>query len=332
MQSVNDYNNLNSVTTNGFKSLVESCNDNEDEIQHNTATEDVEIFNTSTSSVDSTESDRSLKNQSTSHNVHSEEDYEKLDIQKALSHMTINDLNQFLNVYQMITSPDPNVDKTIIKASMDQLLSGELLDGEHFNNVFVSYEETSEFDEKRIIDDSSVEQTFFDVYDHIESWRKRIEPIINIIDDVSQEYKMIIQQASNGDNMSNVSDKTPSISLKQSYKSDNVTNSSSRYLSNIDKYIETSKIQGFLSDILNKPQEDIDIKKSDISLNSNKCDSPKPDDIEDSTNKVISSITDEEIHHQSLLIPSTAYKEIEDNTNNDELEVKTYFIELNNLI
>lgn len=322
IQSVNDYN-FNNVTANDMKSLG-SITD-EDEKQRNAAKE-VMILNTTltTSSADYTESDRSLKKQSTSH-VCSVEDYEKLDIQKALSHMTINDLNQFLNVYKIITSQDPNVDKTIIKASMEQLLSGELLDGEHFNNLYISYEEESELNKKKVIDNSSVDHTFFDVYDHIESWRKRIEPMINIIDDVSQECKTIIQQASNGDNTSNVSEKPPSVSLKQSFKIDNITTSSSRYLSNIDKYIETNKIQGFLSEILYRPQGDISIKKSDISLNSNKYDLLRSYDNED-THKVISSITDEEIQ-QSLLIPSSEYKETEDKTNDDELEVKTYFID-----
>lgn len=202
-----------------FKSLG-SITD-EDELKHKIAKDSILNTKLMTNSVDYiSETDHSSKNQLTSYEC-SIGDYDKLDIQNALSHMSVNDLNQFLNVYKIITSEDPKVDKTIIKGSMEQLLSGELLNDVHFNSEYISNDEKSISANEEVTDDFSDEHTVFDVYDHIESWKKRIQPIIDTINDVSQEYETIIQQTSTK-NMLKLKEETPSVLSEETFKNDNI--------------------------------------------------------------------------------------------------------------
>lgn len=110
------------------------------------------------------------------------------DVRIALSRMTASDLEQFLNVYDFLTNPDPKIDQVIDRISVEQLLSGELLDGERFKSDRVL---TSVVDGSGPRSDPVDEYyvTFFDVYDHIERWKKRLRPMMSKIEDLAQACK-----------------------------------------------------------------------------------------------------------------------------------------------
>ena len=146
--------------------------------------------------------------------------------------MTDNDLEKFFNLYKIIKSLDPNANAIIKKASMDELLSGKLIDKEHLKELCVAKVEESEPSNKEVIDVSSNDYTFFDVYDHIESWKKRINPMMNKIEDLVEELKTISQRTSSADILK-VSNEMKVQRIKNS--NDDVVSNSNRYLSNIDK-------------------------------------------------------------------------------------------------
>lgn len=296
--------------------------------KHEFFTEDVLNTEISTNAISFTESDSSKKSISVSNDVRRPEYYDESNVQNALSRMTVNDLDQFLNVYKMITSSDPNVDETINKASMDQLLSGELLGEEYnVNKLHVDNIEANVVDDEDVMDYSIKDYTFFDVYDHIESWKKRIQPTMNIIEDLAHEYKTIIQQTTTADNLEKpISD----VQLEHTIKSDDLMTDSSRYLSNIDKYIETRENRQMISNNNFHQAQSGDTYNN--ANNSPLLHSTKFNDIqipnENICPKKIFTPQKYATNRRTLLIPSDTYKETEnENNNQDGLEVKTYFIE-----
>jgi len=222
-------------------------------------------------------------------------------IQKSLNNMTINDLDQFLNVYRLITSSDPNADKLINqvctnKVCMNRLLSGEFSNDEDFNELLIEkVEDESEPVDEILMNDSTNDRTFFDVYDHIEDWKKRIQPAMNKIDDLVQECKIIVQQTSIENKLNDVEEPNSNVPFEQIIKNNDIT------LSNIDKYIESG--ESVHPDLYNLQL-----------TNKNEDTKEKPFQIKVENRK-------------TLLIPSNSYLESGYTTNIDDLEVKTYFIE-----
>lgn len=110
------------------------------------------------------------------------------DVRIALSRMTASDLEQFLNVYDFLTNPDPKIDQVIDRISVEQLLSGELVDGERFESdrVFTDVVD-GDGPKSGPVDEYYV--TFFDVFDHIERWKKRLRPMMNKIEDLANACK-----------------------------------------------------------------------------------------------------------------------------------------------
>lgn len=155
---------------------------------------------------------------------------QSLDIENCLGLMTDNDLDKFFNLYKIITSLDPNANALIKKASMGELLSGKLIDKEHLKELCVAKVEESEPSNKEDIDVPSNDYTFFDVYDHIESWKKRMHPMMNKIEDLVEEFKTISQRTSSADILK-VSTMIKEQTIKNS--NDDVVSNSNRYLSNI---------------------------------------------------------------------------------------------------
>lgn len=167
----------------------------DDDTKHSVAckddTENMEIL---TNVIDYTESGCcKLIEPPTSADTHCQLDVDRdddnLNVKKALSCMTIHDLNQFLNVYKIIKNPDPDIDKTINnlnKVSMDKLLSGQLLNGEHFDNQYATEAEELVVGEevKDNKDNMFNDYTVYDVYDHIEGWKTRMQPMMSQIEDI----------------------------------------------------------------------------------------------------------------------------------------------------
>lgn len=152
-----------------------------------------------TNVVDYTESNSSKLKEppAASANVHclldDDRDDDNSNVKKALSCMTIHDLNQFLNVYKIIKNPDPDVDKTINnlnKVSMDKLLSGQLLNGEHFDNQYATEAEESVNGEEVKDNNAFNDYTVYDVYDHIEGWKTRMQPMMSQIEDIIGSFKV----------------------------------------------------------------------------------------------------------------------------------------------
>jgi len=246
-------------------------------------------------------------------------------IDDALNRMTVNDLERFFNLYKIITSSDPNVDSTIKKASMEQLLSGELLDKKHFNKLCMEKlkESANKPSNDEVAECSSNDYSFFDVYDHIESWKKRIHPSMNKIEDLLQEFKTISHQTSAANIL-----KVPNVLSGQTTKNsdDDVITNSHRYLSNIDKYFEIGASNTLLSDVFHRsPAGDDD----NITVNNELHSEPDKNDIMQSRNGATKDnnmlpLINEKTQ-QTLLVPSNTYLETENVTNEDEFEVKTYF-------
>jgi len=162
--------------------------------------------------------------------------------------------------------------------------------------------------------------SFFDVYDHIESWKKRIHPSINKIKDQLQECKTISHQTSGANIL-----KASNISSEQIIKnSDDVITNSRRYLLNIDKYLEIGANNNLLSDVFHQsPAGDEDITtNNELYLESDKYNimQHRNEDTKDNMLPLIDEKTQE-----TLLVPSNAYLETKNPTNEDELDVKTYF-------
>jgi len=250
----------------------------------------------------------------------SEEDVQDSNIDNALSRMTVNDLDRFFNLYKIITSSDPNADSTIKKASMEQLLSGELLDKEHFNKLCM--EKLKESDNNPSNDEevevSPNDYSFFDVYDHIESWKKRIHPSLNKIGDLVQELKTMSQQTSTA-NILKVSNVLSEQTIKNS--DDDVITNSHRYLSNIDKYLEIGASNDLLADVFHQsPAGDNDINELRSESDKYNIMRDKDGDTKDNMLPLI-----EEKTQLTLLVPSNTYLETENQINEDEFEVKTYF-------
>lgn len=276
--------------------------------------------------IDLTDSDLLSKKISISGDVRYSEDFDEANVQKALSRMTINDLDQFLNVYKIITSSDPNADDTINQASMDQLLSGELLDGEYnvVDLLHIDEIETNVNDEKAT-DDPVNDYTFFDVYDHIESWKKRLQPAMNIIDDLAHKYKTIVRQTVT--TADDLKEPISNVSVEETIKNDNVMTDSLDYLSNIDKYIETHENREFiLNNKLHHMQNSDDYNiENDTFLHSIKYSDMQI--LNENISAEVLTAQTEVSNRRTLLIPSDTYLEIENKINNDELEVKTYFLD-----
>lgn len=321
MVTVNDI--QNKVTTDELKSFG-SLTD-EDEVRRKMTDSDILNDEKLTNLVDYTELVYSSKNLSNSDAQFSKVS-ENPSIREALSHMTVSELDQFLNVYKIITSPDPNIDKTLTKASMQQLLSGELLDIKDFDQQLVAKSEKLEDKEVNKEDNNfGKEHTFFDAYDHIEGWKKRMQPMFNIIEDLAQECKMMSQKTLYEDNLDVRRESTSNISLVQTIRNNDITKNSSRYLSNIDKYIETTNSHKLISKISHQ------LQTSNISISDNKASllidekNTKMLDEDGDSKKVLTSPKSEDIQ-RILLVPSKAYLEAGYKTNvQDELQVKTYF-------
>lgn len=250
-------------------------------------------------------------------------------IRDALSRMTCDDLEQFLNVYKLITSRDPNVDETLNKASMEQLLSGELLDGKRFKEHSAAEVEPESTD-KESMDYSSAadDYTVFGVYDHIEGWKKRMQPMMSEIENIAQECKTImIEDASAAVDGSKNKGRVSESSLERlPIENNDVTTSYSCYLSNIDKYIEINENHKFLSEV-NQSQTtgDHGVRNGKAILHSDERNMQNTEDIVDLNEMRIPQIYKE--NRRTLLIPSNAYIKSGYKTNKDKLEVKTYLIE-----
>lgn len=247
-------------------------------------------------------------------------------IQEALSHMTVSELDQFLNLYKIITSPDPNIDKTLTKASMQQLLSGELLDIEDFDKQSVVKSAKSEpVNEEE--NNFAKEYTFFDAYDHIEGWKKRMQPMLNTIEVLAHECKMVSQKTLCSDNLDIVKESISNVSLVQTIKNNDITKNSTRYLSNIDKYMETGNGHKSLSSKVSHQSQTSDISISDNEVSLVVDEKIKMLDENGDSKKELITQKNEEVQRM-LLVPSKAYLEDGYETNmEDELEVKTYFVE-----
>ncbi|XP_025411543.1 uncharacterized protein LOC112684310 [Sipha flava] len=144
-------------------------------------------------------------------------------MQEALSCMTVDDFNNFLNVYQLITSMDPRVDQTMSKASVDQLLSGELLNQKRFDEVYEcvanEVEETeSTTNGEELMKDTIDDCKFLNFYDHIDYWKKRMLPMINKIEDLAQESKMIAQTLTTVGDVLKSKESTFNVPLEQKKK------------------------------------------------------------------------------------------------------------------
>ncbi|CAI6366896.1 unnamed protein product [Macrosiphum euphorbiae] len=113
---------------------------------------------------------------------------------------------------------------------MDELLSGKLIDKEHLKELCVAKVEESAPSNKEDIDVSSNDYIFFDVYDQIESWKKRMYPMMNKIEDLVDEFKTISQRTSSA-YILKVSNVMKGKTIKNSI--DDVVSNSNRYLSNI---------------------------------------------------------------------------------------------------
>lgn len=158
-----------------------------DENYNTTAISDIDNIETLTNIINYTEFDcSSMKNPSTTADIpihYLDDKCDNLKVKKALSHMSINELDQFLNVYKKVTNPDLNIDKIInnfnnISTKQKQKLSDALLNNEYLDN-----QHTTEL-EDLIIED----YTLFDVRDHIEGWKTRILPMIKKIENLTKEY------------------------------------------------------------------------------------------------------------------------------------------------
>lgn len=247
-------------------------------------------------------------------------------IREALSRMTCDDLDQFLNVYKLITSRNPNVDETLNKASMEQLLSGELLDGKQFQRAEVEPESSDK--ESMSCNSAADDYTVFGVFDHIEGWKKRMRPMMSEIENIAQECKTIMtDHASTAVGGSKIKGRVSNLSLEElPIENNEVTTSCSCYLSNIDKYIEINKNHKFLSEV-NQSQTtgDHGIENGKAILHSDERNMQDTEDIVDPNKMIIPQMYKE--NRRTLLIPSNAYIKSGYKTNKDKLEVKTYLIE-----
>lgn len=245
---------------------------------------------------------------------------QSFDIENCLGLMTDNDLEKFFNLYKIIKSVDPNANALIKKASTDELLSGKLKDLEHLSELCMTKVEESESSNEKVSDVSSKDYTFFDVFDHIESWKKRMHPMMNEIENLVEEFKTIGERRSSADVL-----KVSNVLKEQTIKNsnDDVVSNSNRYLSNIDKYIEIGESHNLLSEVFHQSPAGHDgIKISDATLDSDKFNIQ--DEIEDAKENILPLI-DEEKTQRTLLVPTNAYLETENQTNVDEFEVNTYF-------
>lgn len=241
--------------------------------------------------------------------------------------MTAHDLYEFLNVYKLITTMDPRVDRAISKASVEQLLSGELLS--------YSNDEMNELVADKVIKEPVTDYTVFDVYDHIESWRTRMRPTMITIEDIARESKNVMR-ASNAaaDDASRTKRPTSSGSLEQTMRDKNVVvANSSRYLSNIDKYINSGERHARLSKIFQQvlPARDDDvIDPSDAAAHLH-SDERNDGKIPDEHKRVTTIITElsatSQQNRRTLLTPSSAYLELRPKSVvDDDKEVRTYCI------
>jgi len=245
---------------------------------------------------------------------------DSFEIENCLSLMTDKDLDKFFNLYKIIKNIDPNANALIKNASTEKILSGELIDEEHIHELSADKSEETEPPIKKVVDISSNDYTFFDVYDHIESWKKRISPMMNKIDNLVEEFKTISQRTSST-NILKVSNE-----LEHKTKNSNVdfTLNSDRYLSNIDKYIEIGESHNLLSEVFHQSTAGHDGLKANGAVLHSKSDKFNVQDkIGNETKKVLPLIIDEEKTQQ--LVPTNEYLETENITNVDEFEVKTYF-------
>lgn len=254
-------------------------------------------------------------------NIHNPNDYDNSNIRKALSHMTVDDLDQFLNVYQVVTSSNPNIDKTIAKASVEQILSGQFFDG---GNLDTS-QSTDTIVKDNSTDGSVDDYTLFDVYDHIENLKKQMQPMISKMDDLAREYKEIVQPTTL--DFPNVKKSNSNVFLRQMIKNnDDIINGSARYLSNINKYIETASESHTFQpkDSHHSQTDDDNTHVSNWLLNINKNNKYILND-NDGPKKITSFHGDSE-NQKTLLTPSNVYLETEYKKNEDELKVQTYVI------
>lgn len=249
------------------------------------------------------------------------------EIQEALSCMTVNDYENFLNVYQLVTSMDPRVDQTMSKASVDQLLSGELLNQKRFNEVYEHVADEVEDTEHTANGEEVLnDYTFLDVYHHIENWKKRMLPMINTIEDLARESKMIVQTSAAAEDVLKSKRSIFSVPLKQKKKNEGVITNSSHYSLNIGKYIKTEERN--FSKMFHQPAATGDdvINTNDAFLPSNNYSKQIPD----KSGGVKTVLTLSPTHDKNpgtLLTPSSAYLEVRPRSAVDELEVKTYFID-----
>lgn len=119
-------------------------------------------------------------------------------VQDSLKKMTADELGQFLNVYALVVSDDPDADRMIKTASVKQLLSGQLLSGEHpdaansasdgpepsYREVVDHSAEDDDDDDNDDDDNDDVECALSGARDHIEKCKQRLQPMLSIIDEL----------------------------------------------------------------------------------------------------------------------------------------------------
>lgn len=242
---------------------------------------------------------------------------QSFDIENCLGLMTDKDLDKFFNLYKIIKNVDPNANALIKNASTEEILSGKLIDEEHLHELCADKAKESKPSIKEV---SSNDYTFFDVYDHIESWKKRISPMMNRIENLVEEFKTNRQRTSNADVL-----KVSNVLVEQKTKSssDDIISNSNRYLSNIDKYIKIGESRNFLPEFFHQlPAGHDSFKQSDAILHSKSDKFNIQDKIGNSKEKMLPLIYEEKTQQ---LVPTNAYLATENITDVDEFEVKTYF-------
>lgn len=318
--------NLNYTKTEGDYQSAKSITGDDEFPQYTTNKKDDTRTETVTQCIDYTQSDHSnpLKKPAPKSIAH----HPKVcNIQEALSCMTINDFDQFLNVYKVITSSDPNMDKNIRETSVEHFLSGKLLNKECFNEINVAELDvkSAPTNDEVQVDNAENDYTFFDVYDHIESWKQRIRPTMSKIEDITQKCKAIVQRTSKANVTLEVDKHRPKTALEQTFENYDVTTSSSRYLSNIDKYIEIDESRDLLSKTVHLQSQTVDngINKN---LNNTDNNNKRISNENRDTKEVQLPLIGVKSRH-TLLVPSNAYLDSKFKSNESNLDVKTYFIE-----
>lgn len=255
---------------------------------------------------------------------------EDREFRKAFSRLTADDFDQFLNVFRVVFDSDPNADENINGAGTQHLLSGALSNGEYFieKRAAESDDKSAPANEKAQADIAETDYTFFDVYDHIESWKQRMRPTVSKIEDITQECTAIVRQTSTADDTSEIDKRMSKITLEQTFGNYDVVINSSRYLSNIDKYIEIRESRNFRSKIVQLQSQN---GNNSIDESLILTDQYYTQHVLDESSKDTKGVQMPQIdveNQGTLLVPSNAYLKTGLKSNDyNILDVKTYFIE-----